>query len=77
VIVRVIWRIPRVVATTNTERARNARRDTYLGQRTRDGVTVGLANGSMLGSGEAGEEGNDGGLCEHVDCCVGYYLINA
>jgi hypothetical protein len=49
-----------------------------LDQRTSDGVTAGLANGSMLGSGEAGEESNEGGLGEHVvdDGCW-YYVINA
>jgi hypothetical protein len=49
------------------ERERDTRRDTYLGQRTSDGVAIGLANGGVLGSGNAGEEGNDGGLSEHVE----------
>jgi len=31
----------------------------------------------VLGSGKAGEEGNDGGLSEHVDGGGGYYGINA
>jgi hypothetical protein len=43
---------------------------TYLVQRTGDGVTTGLANGSVdLRSGKAGEEGDDGGLGVHVDGC--------
>jgi hypothetical protein len=47
---------------------------TYLVQRTGDGVTSGLANGSVdLGSGKAGEEGDDGGLGVHFEgWCVWY-----
>jgi hypothetical protein len=45
---------------------------TYLVQRTGDGVATGLANGSVdLGSGEAGEESDDGSLGVHVDGCCG------
>lgn len=51
--------------------------NTYLGQRTSDGVTLWLADWGVLGSGEAGEKGNDGGLGEHVDDCCWYYVINA
>jgi hypothetical protein len=41
---------------------------TYLVQRTGDGVTSRLANGSVdLGSGKAGEEGDDGGLGVHFE----------
>jgi hypothetical protein len=45
---------------------------TYLVQRTGDGVASRLTNGSVdLGSGKAGEEGDDGGLGVHVDdVCV-------
>lgn len=49
---------------------------TYLGQGSGDGVAVGLANGNMLGSGDAGEESSDGGLGEHF-CGGVYYVINA
>jgi hypothetical protein len=46
---------------------------TYLVQRTADGVTTGLANGSVdLGSGKAGEEGDDGGLGVHVG---GWFVV--
>jgi len=47
-----------------------------LSERAVDGVAVGLADGGVLGSGEAGEESSDGDLGEHV-CGGGYYVINA
>jgi hypothetical protein len=50
--------------------------NTYLSERAVDGVAVGLADGGVLGSGEAGEESSDGDLGEHV-CGGGYYVINA
>jgi len=40
-----------------------------LVQRTSDGVARWLANRGVLSCGEAGEEGNDGDLGEHVDGC--------
>lgn len=48
-----------------------------LEKRTGDRVALGLANWGVLGSGKAGEEGNDGSLGEHVDGGGGYYGINA
>jgi hypothetical protein len=39
--------------------------DAYLGQWARDGVAAGLADGSMLGSSEAGDKRDDGDLGEH------------
>lgn len=53
-------------------RAQRSGMQTYLVQRTGDGVATGLANGSVdLGSGEAGEESDDGSLGVHVDGCCG------
>lgn len=49
---------------------------TYLGQGSGDGVAVGLTNGNMLGSGDAGKDSSDGGLGEHF-CGGVYYVINA
>jgi hypothetical protein len=69
-------RIPRVVVATNTTSRVRCGTNTYLVQRTSDGVTGWLANRGVLCSGEAGEEGNDGDLGEHVDDCW-YYVINA
>jgi hypothetical protein len=48
---------------------------TYLDQRTGNGVTVGETNRRMLRSGEAGDQSNDGSLCEHVDGVMVYYAI--
>ena len=44
--------------------------ETYLDERSGDGVAPGLTNGGVVGSGKAGQEGNNGALGEHVDCCV-------
>jgi hypothetical protein len=49
----------------------------YLGQGTRDGVAAGVANGSMLGSGESGDKRDNGDLGEHVVDVCWYYGINA
>jgi hypothetical protein len=58
-------RIPAVVATNNTMRRWSG--NAYLGQWAGDGVAAGVANGSMLGSGESGDKRDDGDLGEHVD----------
>jgi hypothetical protein len=60
-------RIPKVVVATNTTSRAQCGTNTYLVQRTGDGVAGWLANRGVLCSGEAGEEGNDGDLGEHVD----------
>lgn len=50
--------------------------ETYLNQRTSDGVAGGLANrGVELRSGNAGEESNDGGLGEHVVGIIGLTCV--
>jgi choline dehydrogenase-like flavoprotein len=51
--------------------------DAYLSQGTGNGVTAGVANGSMLGSGESGDKRDNGNLGKHVVECVWYYGINA
>lgn len=55
-------------------RANSGMMQTYLVQRTGDGVASRLADGSVdLGSGKAGEEGDDGGLGVHFEgWCVLY-----
>jgi hypothetical protein len=45
----------------------------YLDQGTGDGVTSGLADGSVeLGSSDAGEDSDDGGLGEHLVGIIWY-----
>jgi hypothetical protein len=65
------------VLMSQQDDARSEEQNTYLGQRTSDGVTLGLADWGVLGGGQAGEKGNDGGLGEHVGCWWVYYGINA
>jgi hypothetical protein len=66
-----------VVVATHEARRAMGEESTYLSQRTSDGVTLGVADRGVLGSGQAGEKSNEGDLGEHVGWWWVYYWINA
>lgn len=49
--------------------------NTHLDKRGSDGIAGGVAHGGVVGSGEAGEDGNNGVLGEHLEGVVGLLVV--